>query len=162
MSGVANGIFNVMAANGGSDQALKDAVSALDKGVGELDPMQYQGFVDILRKIPGDYPTTAELEAKGITKSPDDDALGAAMQEVSTALSGLRTTLAAIDPAALKATDETALATARANVGPKRSAPLLCCSNGVSSLDGFCLHAARQRRVVERAARMPLHNTPED
>jgi len=116
MSGVANGIFNVMAANGGSDQALKDAVSALDKGVGELDPMQYQGFVDILRKIPGDYPTTAELEAKGITKSPDDDALGAAMQEVSTALSGLRTTLAAIDPAALKATDETALATARANV----------------------------------------------
>lgn len=116
MSGVANGIFHVLAAHGGSDQALKDAVSELEKGVADLDPMQYQSLVDVLRKVPGNYPTTAELEAKGITKSPDDDALGTAMQQVSTALAGLRTTLAAIDPAALKAADETALNNARSNV----------------------------------------------
>jgi hypothetical protein len=116
MSGVANGIFKVVAANGASDQALKDAVTALDKGVTDLDPVNYQSLVDVLRKIPGDYPTTAELEAKGITKSPDDDALGTAIQDVSTALSNLRTTVAAIDPAALKAADETALATARITV----------------------------------------------
>lgn len=116
MSGVANGIFNVMAANGGSDQALKDAVAALEKGVNELDPANSQDLVDVLRKIPGDYPSTAELEGKGVAKSLDDDALGAAMTDVSTALAGLRTTIAAMDPAALKAADETALIAARTNV----------------------------------------------
>lgn len=116
MSGVANGIFNVVAANGGSDQSLKDAVIALDKGVTELDPANFQGLVDVLRKIPGDYPTTAMLVAKGVVKSSDDDALGAAIAEVSTALANVRTTLAAMDPAALKATDEMALMAARTNV----------------------------------------------
>jgi hypothetical protein len=116
MSGVSNGIYSIIAANGGSDQALKDAAVVLDKGVTELDPMHYQDLVDVLRKVPGDYPTTAVLEGKGIMKSPDDDALPAAMQEVSTALAGLRTTLAAIDPAALKAADETALIAARTKV----------------------------------------------
>lgn len=116
MAGVSNGIHNIIAANGGSDQALKDAAAVLDKGVMELDPMHYQDLADALRRVPGDYPTTAELTAKGITKNADDDALGVAMQDVSTALAALRTTLAAMDPAALKAADEAALIATRMNV----------------------------------------------
>lgn len=114
ISGVENGIFAVMAANGGTDQALKDAVAALDKGIADLDPAHYQDLTDVLRKIPGDYPTPAKLDAAGVTKTTGDDELGAAISEVSSSLAALRTAIASIDPMALKASDETELSARRA------------------------------------------------
>jgi len=116
VSGVHNGIHAVIASNGGSDQALKDAVVALDGSLVELDPLHYQALDDILRKIPGDYPTTAKLEAAGIAKSADDDMLAGRMDAVATALASLRSAISAIDPAAPKPTDESALAARTADL----------------------------------------------
>ncbi|WP_211365524.1 hypothetical protein [Polyangium fumosum] len=109
LAGVQNGMHAVIAANGGSDQALKDAVLALDASLVDLDPLHYTELADVLRKIPGDYPTTAELTAVGVAKSADDDALAADLDGLGAALASLRTTIASIDPNAPKAGDEALL-----------------------------------------------------
>ncbi|MDI1484739.1 hypothetical protein, partial [Polyangium sp. y55x31] len=116
LSGVQNGVHAVIAANGGSDQALKDAVLALDASLVDLDPLHYAELADVLRKIPGDYPTTAELTAAGVAKSPDDDSAAADLDALGAALAELRTTIASIDANAPKAGDQAALAAKSAAV----------------------------------------------
>ncbi|MDI1451806.1 hypothetical protein [Polyangium sp. 6x1] len=116
ISGVQNGVHAVLAANGGSDQALKDAVLALDASLVDLDPLHYADLADVLRKIPGDYPTAADLTAAGVAKSADDDSAAADMDALAAALAELRTTIASIDSNAPKAGDEAALAAKSAAV----------------------------------------------
>lgn len=110
VGGVNAGLHGLLAANGGSDQALVDAVAALDASVNGIDPAAYADLADVLRKVPGDYPTSGELTAAGIAASPDDAALPGGMDQFAAALAALRTTIASIDPQNPTAADESALA----------------------------------------------------
>jgi hypothetical protein len=110
VAGVGAGVHHLLAANGGSDQALVDAVAALDASVSGVDPAAYADLTDVLRKVPGDYPTSAELTAAGIASSPDDAALSGGMDAFAAALAALRTTIASIDPQNPTSADEAALA----------------------------------------------------
>ncbi|UQA58349.1 hypothetical protein [Polyangium aurulentum] len=110
VSGVGAGLHRLLAANGGSDQALVDAVAALDASVAGIDVATYAELSDILRKVPGGYPTSDALTAAGIASSPDDAALPGGMDDFAAALAALRSTIAGIDPKNPTAADEAALA----------------------------------------------------
>lgn len=106
-----------LAANGGADAALVDAVHALEAAA-ELgwSAAEDDGLDDALRNMPSGWPEPETLTAQGIARTADDDALGPALTAMGTALSALEAAWAGIDPEALTDADIDALAAHTASV----------------------------------------------
>ncbi|EYF01428.1 Hypothetical protein CAP_8359 [Chondromyces apiculatus DSM 436] len=117
LSGVQAGLLGILAANEGEDQALVDAVAALDAALPTLAASTYTGLDDMLRRIPGGYPDAGTLTANGITATPGDAELASRLTTLSSALGALRATVAGFDPANLSDADQAALAALSAEVG---------------------------------------------
>ena len=93
-----HGIFAVLAADGRADDVLVAAVDTLDAALPALQSEAVTELDDVLREIPGDYPTPAELQGLGITANADDDQLGAALDGLDDALAAFEASVAALDP----------------------------------------------------------------
>ncbi|NVB42489.1 hypothetical protein G6O69_31995 [Pseudenhygromyxa sp. WMMC2535] len=89
----------VLAADGGDDQLLADAVAELEAAQAEIAAVEIADLDDVLRPVPHGYPTTAALEQAGIAATADDDALAPALDEVAAALDDLEAFYAGLDPA---------------------------------------------------------------
>ncbi len=98
MSQAVVGMFDVLASHEQADQRLFDAVVALDDAIPLLQSERVAQLADVLREIPGDYPVGAELEAVGIMPNADDDAFGAALDDLDSALVAFEATMSAADP----------------------------------------------------------------
>src|SRR5690606_6668840 len=90
----------VLAADGGDDQLLIDAIAQLATVEPLLaDPqLDLAGLTDVLVPLPGGYPNAGQLTNAGIMATPDDDALAAALADVDAALDALAATYASFDP----------------------------------------------------------------
>jgi len=92
------GISRVLAAHEQDDALLTDAIVRLDAALPRLQSTRVTELQDVLREMPGDYPTGPEMEAMGIMPNADDAALGAALDQLEAALGAYEATMAAADP----------------------------------------------------------------
>ncbi|KIG17825.1 BNR repeat domain protein [Enhygromyxa salina] len=92
----------VLAADGGADQLLIDAITTLATVEPALmDPaLDLAGLDDVLVPLPGGYPSDAALDNAGIMANADDAALASALDQVNAALDQLVATYASFDPQA--------------------------------------------------------------
>ncbi|PRQ10086.1 hypothetical protein [Enhygromyxa salina] len=90
----------VLAADGGDDQLLIDAITTLaTAGAALADPnLDLAGLDDVLVPLPGGYPSDAALDDAGILANADDAALTGALAQVNAALDELTMTYAGFDP----------------------------------------------------------------
>ncbi len=105
VAGVNKGLLAIMASDGGADQELIDAINDLAVVRTGLQPSELTDLDDVLRDLPGGYPTPSELQNNGITANADDAALPGKLTEVDTAISQLAATFAGFDPANLTMAD---------------------------------------------------------
>ena len=101
-----NAHLAILAANDGEDSemvaAWEELVEAHEASQGAIQPTTD----GIFRPMPDDYwPTVDELEAEGITRNADDDALAQALTDFGDALRLIDENLAAMDPVELTETD---------------------------------------------------------
>jgi hypothetical protein len=91
----------VLAADGGPDELLVDAITQLatvGPALGEAE-LDLAGLADVLVALPGGYPSSATLTSAGIVANADDGELGDALASVNAALDALAATYASFDPA---------------------------------------------------------------
>jgi hypothetical protein len=99
------GLLAILDADGEEDAVLVAARETLLAASPALAAEPYVELDDVLRQVPGDWPTSTALEQAGIAATPDDAALPAALAAFDDALAQLETTLVGIDPAALQDAD---------------------------------------------------------
>lgn len=105
-----NAHLAVAAADGGEDDAMVAAIEALTAAAVASESALDPKTTSVFRPMPDDYwPTPTELEAEGIARNADDDALGQALTDFGDALRLLDENLAAMDPLALTEDDLTTL-----------------------------------------------------
>lgn len=109
MSELETALHAVLDSDMEDDAVLVAAQQALVAAMPKLEAEPYVELTDVLRRIPGDWPTPAALNGFGIAPSPDDDALPAAMTALDGELVALEQTLGGIDPANLTDADLEAL-----------------------------------------------------
>jgi hypothetical protein len=109
IAGVEAGIFAVLDADMEDDAVLVAAHERLLAAAPQLEADAYAELDDVVRRIPGDWPSDAVLDAVGVATNPDDAALPAALTNFIVALGMLDTTMAGIDPAALTDADLAAM-----------------------------------------------------
>ena len=96
----------VALANEGADEDMVAAIEALGLARQASAEAVSEDTTSIFRPMPDDYwPTPSQLEAEGITRNADDDALGAALSDWGDALRLLDENLQAMDPLALTEED---------------------------------------------------------
>ncbi len=99
------GLFAILDADGEDDAVLVAARDQLLAAVPSFAAEPYAELDDVLRQVPGDWPTPQALEAAGIAATADDAALPAALAAFDDALAELESTLGAIDPATMQDAD---------------------------------------------------------
>ena len=109
MSGLRTVLLDLMAADGGDDQELFDAMAALDELVPELDPDRVSELEDVLRPIPNGYPDATALVELGIDPVADDDELSPRLEAFAAEVADLQTTFSSLDPESPTADDLQAL-----------------------------------------------------
>lgn len=100
-----HGLFAILDADGEDDAVLVAARDELLAAAPAFAAEPYAELDDVLRQVPGDWPTPQALEAAGVAANPDDAALPGALAAFDDALAELESTLAAIDPATLQDAD---------------------------------------------------------
>ena len=105
------GLLAILDADGEDDAVLVAARDELLAAAPAFAAEPYAELDDVLRQVPGDWPTPQALEAVGVAATADDAALPGALSAFDDALAELETTLAAIDPAALQDADLETLTT---------------------------------------------------
>jgi len=105
ISGTQRALIDIMAADGGADQLLIDAMGGLDVTLTDVGNLDLSDMTDVLREIPGGYPTPAELTAQGIATNADDTSLPARLTALETALGDLKATIDGLDPSSVTAGD---------------------------------------------------------
>ncbi|MCA9700691.1 MAG: hypothetical protein KC431_24405, partial [Myxococcales bacterium] len=88
----------LLGANEQDDQQLVDAIAALEAAQAELAAVDLAPMDDVLRPVPGGYPSAAALSQAGILANADDVALTGALADVASALANLRAVYDGLDP----------------------------------------------------------------
>jgi len=113
LAGIERALLDVLLADGGADEDLIAAHTALETAAAALPselPRPERNLPDAF------WPDTAALEAAGISRAADDDLLGPAILDLGAAIGDARATLAGLDPASPTEAQVTAVAELDARV----------------------------------------------
>jgi hypothetical protein len=116
LSSLERGLYEIAAANGQDDQRLVDAMQVVGQAVDTLDPATFTAMPSALRDVPGGWPTAAELNGAGFTKTADDDLVVQRLDAVRAALTAIDATNASLDPGSLTMADLATVAADTANL----------------------------------------------